>query len=572
MKRIWALILAIVMVAAFTAACGNNQQPASNPGESNEANSPPPTGNETSASPSPSTNPGSQGTVDLGNSGQVSGAPPPPTEWNPVHIKANFDSISLGGMDVHVAHGISVQHWVLCYEALLAIDKNTLKPEPSLAESYTISDDQLVYTFNIKKGVQFHHGYGELTAHDFVFGMERVRDEPLAQAGMKTNFNTQVKEFRAIDDYTLEITLNNPFPDFIFSLTQATYYGISRVGFEDIGAEKFNEYDLGTGKFVFDPESWIPGQEATFLAFEDYWGDRANVHVTMTEIKDGNAAFLAMQAGEMDFILTSQLEVLQQAEAWGARVEIMKAPFMFGIFFNGNLYEPFKNPRVKEALCMALNRDFTRMSVFGEHMARQAVGVLPELAEGWIGTEDGLSHMAAIEYNPERAKEILKEEGYENALEFTATVQNNVRNERIFTLIQQQFKEIGVTMHINMLSTVEALQGIQDRTIEFGYSSMSATSSIYQMTYSFYRGDSVNNATGYNGIDELISLAGVTPNGPERNEIYRQMQLRIDEDFVFFPHHFTNVPMICQPNLYGVFSKGQLGGDAWFTEAYVVNN
>ncbi len=77
----------------------------------------------------------------------------------------------------------------------------------------------------------------------------------------------------------------------------------------------FAEQPVGNGPFYFDGE-WVAQQYARFISFEDHFNGAPKVNVKISEIKDGNTALLAMQNGELDFLLSSQLEIVQQAEAW----------------------------------------------------------------------------------------------------------------------------------------------------------------------------------------------------------------------------------------------------------------
>jgi peptide/nickel transport system substrate-binding protein len=270
--------------------------------------------------------------------------------------------------------------------------------------------------------------------------------------------------------------------------------------------------------------------------------------------------------GEIDFFLSSQLEIVTQAEEAGAVADFHPAPIMFGIFFNGNVYEPFNDPKVRDALFHAIDRDGNRLAVFGEKMAREAVGVIPDNMPGY--TLDGIKE---YEYDPELSKQLLKEAGYENKIEFTAIIQNNPRNERIFTLLQQQFADVGVKMEIQPVSTSEYYAASEERRVACSYASVTSLPNIYFNMVHHYISGSVRNYTNYSGVDDLATEASLIPEGPERNEIYKRIQLQLSEDRPYFAHHFVNVILVHKPEIEGLYSKGANGGDVRFEKARVVS-
>jgi len=540
MKKVIALALALMMLLVLLAACAG----------------------PTATTPTPGAPTGPQG-------GDTTTGPtePSPEEWDPanlVEIVANFDNISLSGMDPHFSPTPNIVHFLMSYNALMRICEYTLRPEPDLAESVEVSDDGLTYTFTLRQGVPFHNGFGTMTAEDVVFSILRSGTE-LAQPAWQVNFE-RIYSVEALDTYTVQIVLNFLYPDFLLTMANQTGGSmiISKAGWEAIGDEGILEMSIGTGPFTFSEEDWIPQQQSRFVAFEHFFRGPRPVNVTITEIRDGSTALLAFQTGQIDFMLSSQREIVEQAEAFGANIDFMAAPIFFGLFLNGDYYEPFQNPRVRDAIWHAINRDANRLAVFGEHMARPATGIMTEVLEG--ATIEG---QRQIEFNPELARQILREEGYEDALEFTSIIQNNVRNERIFTLIQANLADVGVTMHILPVSNTEYFATIWERRTAMSYVSVTGMPSKYLILRGNYYTGQAFNATDYSGVDELIDLAGQLMDGPERNEIYRQIQVQLSYDIPLFPHHFVNVIMVTRPGLYGIYSTGANGADIRFDKAFV---
>ena len=491
----------------------------------------------------------------------------PPTTpddvYAPVEVVANLDNISLNGVDPHLSPTTGITHLVNIFNGLMRVNEDTLKTELDLAESVDVSADGLVYTFKLRQGVQFHKGYGEMTSEDVVFSLLRARDHENSQ---HTKNMSIVKDVVAVDTYTVEVTLNNIFPDFLFFMSDELGCGhiISKKFWEEVGDEGMAGSAVGTGPFVFDEANWIPQQSSHFISFEDYFKGAPKINLTISEIKDGSTALLAMQNKEIDFLLSSQLEIVTEAEASGAVVDFKAAPIFFGLFFNGDVYEPFKNPKVREALYHAIDRETNRKAVFGEYMARPMEGVMADVLPGF--TMDGVQ---TISYDPELAKQMLKEEGYENSIEFTAIIQNNIRNERIFTLLQKNFSDIGVTMNVQAVSTTEYYSMSEERKVACSYSSVTGMPSMFFLLTQNYQGGQLRNYTDYTGCDDLIEKIGKTPDGPERDALYKEAQQRLSNDMPYFPHHAVNVILVHLARLQGVYSKGANGGDVRFDKAFI---
>src|SRR5690606_16840133 len=136
---------------------------------------------------------------------------------------------------------------------------------PALAESWTISDDQLTYTFNLREGVKFHDG-GEFTAEDVKFTIERILDPDFGSTLAFTL--AAVDRVEVIDPYTVSIALTEPNVGFIRDLGSGIWGIISKDAVERLGDEAFAMNPVGTGPYRF--VEWVRDSHVTFEAFEDY--------------------------------------------------------------------------------------------------------------------------------------------------------------------------------------------------------------------------------------------------------------------------------------------------------------
>jgi len=195
----------------------------------------------------------------------------------------------------------------------LTVDDPSLV-EPDIAKSWDISEDGTVYTFHLRDDVYFWDDWGKMTADDVVFSIERVMTNEELRSHSKV---LKIKTITAIDEYTVEIVFDEPYPSFLPAIA-ANYATavISKAAYESLGAEEFRLYPVGTGPYKI--ESWNPGEEVTLVAHEKYFrGEPEIKRVELVVQPDEAASALALQKGEVNFLIIrgpSMWQALKDAE------------------------------------------------------------------------------------------------------------------------------------------------------------------------------------------------------------------------------------------------------------------
>ncbi|WP_172124184.1 MULTISPECIES: peptide ABC transporter substrate-binding protein [unclassified Devosia] len=366
-----------------------------------------------------------------------------------------------GSLDPHKASGDWENRIIGDYiEGLMAEDANA-DAIPGQAESYTVSEDGLVYTFKLRDGIQWSDGE-PVTAEDFVFAFQRLFNPATASEyaylqfpikngselaeGAITDFNEL--GVKALDDKTVEITLEGPTPYFLQALTHYTAYPIPKHVVDKVGdAWTAPENIVGNGPYKIT--EWVPGSYVKSVKSETYY-DAANVQIDEVNyfVQDDLAAALARyRAGEYDILVDIPAD---QAEWIKTNLpgQDFFAPFLGVYYYVINQEKaPFDNAEVRKAMSMAINRDVIGPDVLG-------TGELP--AYGWV--PEGTANYEGVEpYQPEwidlpyeervaQAKAIMEGLGYNasNPLPVQLKYNTNDNHQRVAVAISSMWEQIGI--------------------------------------------------------------------------------------------------------------------------------
>src|SRR5262247_332050 len=175
----------------------------------------------------------------------------------------------------------------------------TSEVEPDLAESWTMSDDGTVWTFKLRKGVQFHKGFGEMTAEDVQFSFERQLQRT---KGMLFAQNIDViKKITVIDPYTIRFTLDAYDPVFLLRMVGYQHgYILSKKAVERYG-EHYGWNPVGTGPFAF--EKHLPREKIILKAHEAYYFGRPQIdEVQWYDVPEDATKLIGLEKGTFDIL------------------------------------------------------------------------------------------------------------------------------------------------------------------------------------------------------------------------------------------------------------------------------
>lgn len=355
------------------------------------------------------------------------------------------------------------------FEGLVGTEPGTADPAPLLAESWESSEDGMSHTFTLKEDVTFHDGTpfnAEAVCANFdrwfnwtglaaseAFGYYYNK---LFKGYAENPADAVYKSCTPDGDYSVTIDLNKPFAGFVASLSLPSFSMQSPSALQEFGADEvsgsaeapvLSEYAMGhpvgTGPYQFD--EWAPGEQVSLKAYDDYWGEAGQIdEIIFRTIDDPTARRQALESGSIDgYDLVGPADT-QALEDDGFTM-VSRPPFtILYLAFNQALPE-LQDPKVREALSYAVDKDALISQVLPEG-TEKAIEFVPDTVNGYN------SDVTTYDYDPEKAKELLAEAGYDeaNPLKLTFNYPVNVSRpympdpEQIFTVLSSQLAEVGV--------------------------------------------------------------------------------------------------------------------------------
>jgi len=348
---------------------------------------------------------------------------------------------------------ITAQHMGAVLDTLFSWDENTVS-QPQMVERYTLSDDKLTYTMTLRNGLKFHDG-SNVTSTDVVASLKRlVKREVLGRS-----IEPFLASIDKVDDKTFTIKLKEPFGLLLFAIGgSSNLAGIYREKEALIDPNTPITEPIGSGPFVFNKAEWVPGSKVVYDKFKDYVprSEKASgfaggkvVKVDRVEyrvIPDSATVFAAFNAGEVDFLDQTAIDLVQTVEKNPDVVVGTIWPTEgFGLLRMNHLHPPFNNIKARQALALMIDQK--------EYLA---AGIGPakywrECHSIWIcgtpyGTEAGAEPYK--KQNLEKARQLMIESGYkgEKILLMGAA---DIQFLNAFTMVTaENLKKIGVNVEL----------------------------------------------------------------------------------------------------------------------------
>ena len=441
-----------------------------------------------------------------------------------------------------------------------------LSVQPDIARAWSISKDGLTYTFRLKSGVYFSNKR-EVKANDIKYSFKRILDPQsrspntwvlekiLGADEFMKGKSEDIKGINVIDDYTLEIQLRKPFSAFLHLLTMTAAYVVPFEEVERRGPD-FSAHPVGTGPFVL--EGWLPNRELRLEKRVDYFDGSAHVRgIIYRIIPEDLTAVTEFELGNLDIITIPASEYLRFRRDSKKQNFISSQKGINTYYIGLNCSKPpFNNPDIRKAVSYAIDREKILNTIY-EGRGRLADGPVPDLIRTWKSS-------IPYDYNPEKAREIIKREGLEGtAISFYVTADQEVVD--VAEVIQSYINAIGMKVEIKQLEWSAYKEALNRGEPNMFYLSWWADypdpeNFLFPLFHSSNFGAGGNRTRYRNpSVDSLVEKGQHTLDRNERNLLYQEAEELIvaDAPWVFLWHRtdFTiRQPWIKNYRIYSIYS------------------
>lgn len=434
------------------------------------------------------------------------------------------------------------------YDGLLNNDALGV-PRAALAESWSIGDDNLTWTFNLKKGVTFHDG-SDFTAEDVAYTIEVCRTSLLK------NFTASIDRVEVVDSHTVKIVTKAPTAVLLESL--AALRILPKAYRTKLGETAFNQAPMGTGPYVF--VEWIKEDHIAMKANEQYWGGAPKIKkVTFRPISNAATRTAALLTGEVDIIEDVPVRDVDKLKSTEG-LSVVDRPSERLIYLHVDSHRPQgpgvigldKNPladlRVRKALSMAINRDsIVKMIMNGNAYATNQM-VLK-------GRRGYVENMPAPKYDPDEAKKLLAEAGYPDGFKVYLDAPNGryPNDGQVAQALASQLTKAGIQIELRLHPKTTFFDfvrpGDKSSLVMTGWSEPIDVGEMASVLF-YTRGKNPAKGGSNRGhyanpeFDALVDEADGTADPEKRRSILEKAALMIVEDGGIVPLYF-------QQDLYG---------------------
>lgn len=563
LKKVLALVLSAALVVSAFAGCGGNSSKTST--ESIAAS-------ESSAESTEST---ASGDSTPAASGDATATFTPKTVDAAKTISLNAGMEPTGLNTLTSTYAIEFSLFKHMYENLVTLDDddNTV---PGAAESWDYDEDTLTYTFHLRKDGVWTNG-DPVTAKDFEFAWSQALNPDVASdyayflyfiKNAEKYFNGEVAwdevGVKVVDDYTLEVTLEQPTPYALFLFSFGTLAPINQRFYEAVGADLYSteaQYFCTNGPFALT--EWSHNDKIV-MQKNDAWHGAVDVEVEEIDwkiITDVNAALSSFLAGDLDMVGLGTGELIKQATAAGATIQSYTDGTAFYIYFNNN-DQYLSNVNLRRALFNAIDEQKEIDTVWQNDNEPMTSFTAPG-----VSATDGTSFAGKVGelYAPSRDQEKAKEYLATALSELGCTVDELSAHLSIdcgdsatsiaeASFYQEQWRQVlGIEVAVNSMITK---QGSQNRKTGNYVMSITGWGPDYNDPNTFldlWVTDGGNNQTGFSNerYDELIDLAAKETDLEKRESYFIECEQIIADQLPIGPAFWRAPSYACSDKIKG---------------------
>lgn len=434
------------------------------------------------------------------------------------------------------------------YSSLIRYDREDLHPTGDLAESFSVSEDGLVWTFKLKKNVKWHDGT-PFTAADVKWTFDTYTNPDVAyfrKRALKDLAKTEMT-----DDYTIKMHTKKPnasFPVILGYLVNILpKHKLEHLKPKEfVNPTEFLRHPIGTGSFKFD--EYVPGSHLKVVANKDYYDGAPNIDAVVYKIiRDIDAQIAQAQTGQLDMVLIEPHQVPAVEKNPNLRIDLAKQ-VNYSYIGLRNTNPLFNDKRVRQALNYAVDKEAILKNVY-KGMGTICNGPISPILS-WVYYPD----VKQYRHDPEKAKALLKEAGWSpgagnilhkdgNPFKFTLLVdKGNPVREQLAVVAQDYWKRIGLDVQVETGEFAKILKTVRDPNPTYDAFVMWYIHPPDPDLIEYYGcGAGIMNMYQYcnSEADKLMEQGRSVFDRAKRAEIYKKFQEIIAEDapnvYLYFP-------------------------------------
>ncbi|MCA2017939.1 ABC transporter substrate-binding protein [Vibrio tritonius] len=472
-----------------------------------------------------------------------------------ITVAYDADPVSLDPEEQLSGGTLQLSHMV--FDPLVRYTQD-MKFEPRLATSWERINDRTM-RFHLRKGVKFHSG-NDFTADDVVWTFNRLQSSP----DFKGIFEPYEKVVK-VDDYTIDLVAKGPYPlvlqnaTYIFPMDSKFYSGKTKDGKDKAEIVKHGNsfastHVSGTGPFeVIYREQ---GVKTEFKRFKDYWDkdSKGNVDdLTLVPIKEDATRVAALLSGDVDMIApVAPTDQKRVESAKGVHLVTLPGTRIISFQLNEASNPALKDKRVRQAIAYAINNE----------------GIVKKIMRGFATTAGQQSPKGYVGYNPEltprydlkKAKQLMKEAGYEKGFSMTMIAPNNryLNDAKIAQASAAMLSKIGIKVDLKTMPKAQywpEFDKCAADALMIGWMSDTEDSANFTefltMTRNEKTGKGQYNCGHYSNpeVDKLVNDANVETDPAKRAVMLQKVEAILYDDAAFVPLHWENLAWAAKSSL-----------------------
>jgi peptide/nickel transport system substrate-binding protein len=418
----------------------------------------------------------------------------------------------------------------LIFDTLVKLDTDfSIKPE--LAKSWEIQNGGTRVLFHLREGVKFQDGT-PFDAAAVKWNIDR-RLDPEVKSPQKGGLESVLTSVEVVDPLTVAFNLREPYPGLLGMLGQREGFMESPSAAQKLGGD-FGSKPVGAGAFVF--KEWVRGNHITVERNPDYW-DKGKPYLDRVVFQDIAGSVVGAQrliTGEADFVSELSPQDVRQIEG---RSDIKLDPDPVGRWISLQWQvdkPPFDNALLRQAIAHAIDR---------KRLVDILMGGRAQIAEG--PTPKGLwwfdPGLKSYDYDPIKAKDLLRQAGYPNGLDVTLAAPTVTMFQQLDQVVQEQLKAIGINVTLEPVAVSDWYSQVVQQKINFTPQRWSQRPDPDGLLYILFHSKGYANSTNYRNpeLDALLDKARSLTDVAARRPLYWQAQAIITKDLPYVPLFFS---------------------------------